>query len=447
MTGSIPIASAARAPVASRAGRIGYLCTLWALLYGVLALVWTLTGDGYPFREEDTNGGLNVLRLLPADAAAPVFAGFALLTAVVAVAMSGGHAVHPRGLPRRILLGYGWLAAAVLLLVIPDTTVLALTGYAPMLLIGAPFGWPDVDYSTVFTWTLANQLYCALGGVLLALTVLAWQRRTAGLCTACGRGDAARAWNWAASAARWGRWATYAAAAIPVVYALTRFSWLAGIPIGMSAEEIDSLRDSGAVWAGAGLATFAVVGAILTLGLVRRWGEVFPRWMIGLAGRRVPIKLAVTPATYVALAVAAASIAFLSDRAFVELMVDFNAAAAPMLLWPLWSVALGVATWAYYVRRRGRCSTCGRRLSHRQCQSRSGATSEPTNRTKPSGSGSSRDGSRTTVSAPASAHRRTPAAIAAASPVTAMSASGPYPQRSRAASICRSAPGPVAACT
>ena len=33
------------------------------------------------------------------------------------------------------------------------------------------------------------------------------------------------------------------------------------------------------------------------LGLVQRWGEVFPRWMIGLAGRRVPIALAVVPAS------------------------------------------------------------------------------------------------------------------------------------------------------
>ncbi len=35
------------------------------------------------------------------------------------------------------------------------------------------------------------------------------------------------------------------------------------------------------------------------LGLVQRWGEVFPRWMIGLAGRRVPIALAVVPASIV----------------------------------------------------------------------------------------------------------------------------------------------------
>lgn len=36
------------------------------------------------------------------------------------------------------------------------------------------------------------------------------------------------------------------------------------------------------------------------------------------------------------------------------------ATLAPELLWPLWGVALGTATLAYYYRRRGRCPHCGR---------------------------------------------------------------------------------------
>ena len=31
---------------------------------------------------------------------------------------------------------------------------------------------------------------------------------------------------------------------------------------------------------------------------------------------------------------------------------DLNAAALPLMLWPLWAVALGTATFAYYLRRR-----------------------------------------------------------------------------------------------
>ena len=48
------------------------------------------------------------------------------------------------------------------------------------------------------------------------------------------------------------------------------------------------------------------------LGLVQRWGEVFPRWMIGLAGRRVPIALAVVPASLVSVLLIVGGIAIWS---------------------------------------------------------------------------------------------------------------------------------------
>ncbi|MET9688800.1 hypothetical protein ABZY81_10020 [Streptomyces sp. NPDC006514] len=36
--------------------------------------------------------------------------------------------------------------------------------------------------------------------------------------------------------------------------------------------------------------------AFTAIGLIARWGEVFPRWIPGLGGRRVPVKGAVVPA-------------------------------------------------------------------------------------------------------------------------------------------------------
>ncbi|TDB95097.1 hypothetical protein [Actinomadura sp. 7K534] len=36
--------------------------------------------------------------------------------------------------------------------------------------------------------------------------------------------------------------------------------------------------------------------AFTAVGLIARWGEVFPRWMPGLRGRRVPVSAAVVPA-------------------------------------------------------------------------------------------------------------------------------------------------------
>ena len=85
----------------------------------------------------------------------------------------------------------------------------------------------------------------------------------------------------------------------PVFYFLTRCAWALGIPLGMSAEALRRGQESGMWIGGLSLATFGLLGAILMLGLVQRWGEVFPSWMIGLAGRRVPIALAVVPASLV----------------------------------------------------------------------------------------------------------------------------------------------------
>ena len=102
------------------------------------------------------------------------------------------------------------------------------------------------------------------------------------------------------NAARWGRIAVYVAMIAPVLYAITRYAWALGIPLGMSEEHLRSGQESGMWISGLFLATFGLVGALLMLGLVQRWGEVFPRWMIGLAGRRVPIGLAVVPASIVA---------------------------------------------------------------------------------------------------------------------------------------------------
>jgi hypothetical protein len=337
--------------------RGGYLTAAWAGLYGVLALIWTLTGDGYPFGPNDPGGSTSALRLLPADVGAPIFAAVALTTAVAGLAMAGDQAVRLRGIPRGLLLAYGWFVAAVLLVVVPDAQVLALAGYAPMLILSLPFGGLPVDYSEVFTWALLNKGFAIVGGLLVARTVLTWQLRTAGWCGSCGRG-AGVTWTSAASAARWGRRAAYTAAVVPVGYALTRLAWLVGIPLGISEEFLRELHEDGGVWAGAGLGAFGMVCGILTLGRVQGWGERFPRWVVGVAGRRVPIKLAVVPATLVAIAVAAASIGFFASPAFLELLADMTGAAAPMLLWPLWAVALGAATLAYYLRRRAACTHC-----------------------------------------------------------------------------------------
>ncbi|RAO26613.1 hypothetical protein PSN13_06641 [Micromonospora saelicesensis] len=340
--------------------RLAPLAAGWLGLWGVLALIGTLTGAGYPFGPNDPHGGdVSLLRLVPVEVATPLFAGVLLTAAVAALAMSRP-AARPPGTLRALLAGYGWVVAFVLVLVVPDVRVLVVLGYLPILIVGAPFGWPPVDYADIFNWALLARFAALAGGLLLAGAVLAWQRRTAAACVGCGRNHTDRGWTTPAAATRWGRWAAGIAAVIPFMYALTRFAWAAGIPLGISREFLTEMQDSGLVWAGFGLAAFATVGAILTLGLVQRWGERFPRWMVGLAGRRVPVKLAVVPATLVAISVTAASLGLLSNPKFWELTGGLSITGAPMLLWPVWGVALGVAAYAYHLRRRGACRRCGR---------------------------------------------------------------------------------------
>jgi hypothetical protein len=108
------------------------------------------------------------------------------------------------------------------------------------------------------------------------------------------------------------------------------------------------------------------------LGLVQRWGEVFPRWMIGLAGRRVPIALAVIPASLASVLLIVGGIGMWSNLAQmianaaatgaedIELIWEIIFVVGPTLLFPVWGVALAVATLGYYFRRRGPCSVCGR---------------------------------------------------------------------------------------
>ncbi|GIE31531.1 hypothetical protein Ait01nite_045760 [Actinoplanes italicus] len=217
----------------------------WAAAYGTLALAWAVTGRGYPFGGNDPAPDTSALRALDPGVGAPVFAAVLLTAAVALLAVPHGAVLRstvphgtvshgtvpgsmvPRGAVRFLVLGYLWLTAGALLLLVPDVRLLALAGYLPMLIAGLPFGWPDIDYGTVFTWTLGNQVLALIGGVLIARAALVRQRRTAGDCEDCGRSDG---WTSPEAAARWGRVAVWIAAACPAAYAVSRLSWALGHP-------------------------------------------------------------------------------------------------------------------------------------------------------------------------------------------------------------------------
>ncbi|MHB1413632.1 MAG: hypothetical protein ACYC1C_00115 [Chloroflexota bacterium] len=337
---------------------IGYVAAAWSLVYGALGLGWTLGAPGFPFgTENDANALGSLLASARAEIAAPVVAALGLVGGLVALAMvrTWGH-----GLLRAALLTFAWITALVLTVVITDYRVLVAVAYAPLFLFGAPFHWPSVSYLDAVPWPVLNQVVCMTGGIVWAGTAISYQRRTGGACVYCGRTAQDTGWTTPSSACRWGRWAVRVAIIIPLVYALTRYAWLLGIPLGITEDVLREGQASGLWMAGAGLATVGVGGAILTLGLVQRWGEVFPRWMLGLGGKRVPVWLAVVPAVSVSVIVTSAGFSFLRTFLYSPILADSWATIGPVLLWPLWGVALAAATLAYYLRRRGRCRSCGR---------------------------------------------------------------------------------------
>lgn len=335
-----------------------WAATLWALGYGLTALGWTLTGDGFPLAA-DPDPQMALLGDIPADVGAPLFAAVALAAAGTGAVM----ARYRPGAPvlawwRRFAVGFGGLLALVLLVVVPDTRILAILGYVPMIVTMAPFdAGLRADLATAFGPEHVHQVVALAGGFLWAAATVAYARRTAASCVRCGRPDrAARV----ATVLRWGRAAAYVAAAIPALYAVTRLLWVAGMPMGMNEQQLDESAADGGLVAAAFLGSFALVGTVLTLGLVQRWGEVFPRWIPVLRGRLVPVGLAVVPATLVAVLVTAGGLGLIK-AGIVDGMFGAEewAAVGPALLWPLWGVTLAWATLAYWLRRRGRCATCG----------------------------------------------------------------------------------------
>ncbi|XRQ12510.1 hypothetical protein ACN3XK_16930 [Actinomadura welshii] len=115
------------------------------------------------------------------------------------------------------------------------------------------------------------------------------------------------------------------------------------------------------------LSIFSEAVAFTAIGLIARWGEVFPRWVPGLRGRRVPITAAVIPAV-----AGAAVLTLLWTTAVVNLLVfdqtvqgrpapenvpvhfdDWKGVLGVVAYLPLvaWGPLLAAVTFAYYRRR------------------------------------------------------------------------------------------------
>jgi hypothetical protein len=348
-----------------------YAAVAWSLIYAALGLYWAVSGRGFPYTPETM-----------ADIMEPLVGRFGPGVAWIVVMMAGipaaalgaamQHGVRGRAL-RPLFITDGALLAGVLLLLMTGLNLLVKVGYIPAALFGLFTAEKGQAYLEAWTqWATIHQLLCLIGGFLWLAATVSYARRSMDACVYCGRRDGPEGWTSPDKAARWGRIAVYVAMVAPIFYAVTRYAWALGFPLGMSEEYLRQGHVSGTWISGLFLASFALVGAVLMLGLVQRWGEAFPRWMIGLAGRRVPIALAVVPASLASVLLIVGGIGIWAGLG--QMVANYRAMGAgetevigaiifqvgPTLLFPVWGAALAVATLGYYFRRRGPCSVCGR---------------------------------------------------------------------------------------
>ena len=174
---------------------------------------------------------------------------------------------------------------------------------------------------------------------------------------------------------RWARVAGTVGWVAPVLgFVPLHIPWILGIPFLAHRDSFDSWyhgRSNGTeghadgilgVPAGAAylliLVLLAVLGGVLSLGLISPWGLVYPRWVPLLGGRRVPPWFPLTPTVLgsVLLVGYALTLPVQLPRAIAEagpgdpFTLTGALVGLPVLL--AWTVALPVAGWSYYRRTR-----------------------------------------------------------------------------------------------
>jgi hypothetical protein len=167
---------------------------------------------------------------------------------------------------------------------------------------------------------------------------------------------------------RWARWAALTVPLLGVPSGLWRIALGVGIPVGFTGELAELYRAPGWITPYVLALTLAIEAAALTaLALVRPWGEVLPRWVPLVGGRRVPTPVGVGIAVAGVVCLTAIAVPTVALWNGPENMGDpdapqgvaglvMTACYAPLLAWPPLLAALTVH---YYRRRRGGRTAAG----------------------------------------------------------------------------------------
>ncbi|MFI6641860.1 hypothetical protein [Streptomyces sp. NPDC050504] len=270
--------------------RVPHAAAVWGLLCALTQGGWAVTGTAVPWRPDAP---------YPADIQV-CYAALALLAAGAAASVP-----HPRSPGGRGAV----TAGLVLTLAVCAVNVIGLPAYLVTLLSGG-----GVESAT----GLAHVALYSAGACLVLPTLLVHRRRGLGRCPRCGAahqgtGTGALIHPERADAPRGTLVAAYALLCGLLPWSAVKTWWtLGGDALGVTAEEWAASGERGSdaarSLASAGVdvtVLAAALGVFLALGLVHRWGAVFPRWTLPLSGTRVPRLLPLVPAWLVGVPLAA----------------------------------------------------------------------------------------------------------------------------------------------
>ncbi|WP_344894897.1 hypothetical protein [Nonomuraea antimicrobica] len=284
---------------------------------------------------------------------------------------------HGRPLPSFDLPGPFWWTLVVLAVA---TTVAARGG--PSVL------WPAVAVPVLGTFGLVMQavaalatgrvedwpallvsLYCVAGATLFTGAALVRTRTARGACARCGYAHpggpvTGRTYPEPGRASFAVRWTAYLGAVAFVPYIVMKTVWALGLPIaGVAGPDLTVGSGAGSVLGRLGIdltSVLALAGAVLSVALVHRWGQVFPRWVPVLGGRRVPRWIPLVPAW-----LGATSLGLYPFVALALLVSGAEPAASGGIgAWVVvvglagfggWGVSVGVAAVSYQRRTRPQC--------------------------------------------------------------------------------------------
>ncbi len=253
---------------------------VWGVAYAAVQAGWAATGTSVP--------------VTPHQACTP-----AVHFGLASLAVLGGAAARATlrpldGFPRRAVGAA--LAVAV--------TVFGAGALGAMTIVVTLVTLSGIESATGAALSLLH----ATGAALLLLTAVAWCRGRRGRCPRCGHphpagGNGTPVHPGPSRASARTRVTAYVLLCGLLPWAGLKTFWtLGGDALGVTAEGWRQLNEgSGAAGALASVGldasvAAALLGVFLVTGLLYRWGTVFPRWTLILAGRRVPRLLPLVPA-------------------------------------------------------------------------------------------------------------------------------------------------------